>query len=69
MKTFLVRTTTTEAWELCGGSYLIIAESVELAKENFKLSNGEIEIVSIDELDLSKSRQIEIQKSWVEGNF
>jgi hypothetical protein len=66
MKTFLIRTTTLDRWELCGGSYLVNAESKEEAKSLFEISPYDKKIYSIEELDLSVKGQIEIQESMVE---
>ena len=64
MKTFLFCTTTEDRWEICGGSYLVNAESKEEAEAMFK--NPDKSIYEIEELDLSVKGQIEIHESVVE---
>ena len=64
MKTFLFCTTTEDRWEICGGSYLVNAESKEEAEAMFK--NPDKSICEIEELNLSVKGQIEIQESIVE---
>ena len=64
MKTFLFCTTTEDRWEICGGSYVVNAESKEEAEAMFK--NPDKSIYEIEELDLSVKGQIEIQESIVE---
>lgn len=64
MKAFLFSTTTGDRWELCYGSYLVIANSKEEAETIFVNPNKSI--VSIEELDLSEKKVIEIQPSIVE---
>lgn len=34
VKTFIVHTTTGEKWEMCGGTYLVIAKDTEQAKKD-----------------------------------
>lgn len=64
MKTFLFCTTTEDRWQICGGSYLVNAESKEKAEAMFE--NLDKSIYEIIELDLSVKGQIEIQHSIVE---
>jgi len=67
MKTFLITTTTGDAWEWCGGSYLVIAESTEDAKAIFELPDWSSEkFYGIEEIDTSVKGLIEIQTALVE---
>ena len=64
MKAFIFYTTTEDRWEICGGSYLVTAESKEEAEAIFELHDKTI--AKIEEIDLSVKRQIEIQDSIIE---
>ena len=67
MKAFVFYTTTGDDWELCGGSYLIVAESEEEAHQIMKpqISNY-CQLEKVEEIDLTVKGLIEIQFPVVE---
>ena len=72
MKAFLFGTTTNDDWEICGGSYLVKAESKEEAKQILEsnLSTNDrfkTEVIDfIEEIYLSVKGFIDIQEPIIE---
>jgi len=67
MKIFLYTTTTGDRWEMCGGSYLVIATDLKHANELIKVKVKSYEkVTSCAEISLDIPKVIEIQESIVE---
>lgn len=65
MKVFLYTTTTNDKWEICYGSYLIVAVNLKEANGILKLKNGEV-LVRCSEILLDEQQFITIQETIVE---
>lgn len=65
MKAFLVYTSTGDKWELCGGSYLVVAESADDVRFSIELPEKE-KITGIEEINLAVKSQVQIQEPVIE---